>query len=361
EIVYNGAFPEMARRFPERLVHIRILGDDERVVTSNLEGECSLTFVLHRYFDLPNQQRQSLLDEMQLDDTNFSANFALNLMLPCFDALNRATQEQLRRVIDVEQVTPLFVLALHAYLQDAADRDGVSKPLKEMIKRSMAVRLLEGALEILFNPAVGAQFDAAGGRIIELTVGSLIEARYDDRYHSLITYKQWRDSLRSYISALKQLHSFAQKQGFSVVDGTKDDIARLFSTTAASFDAFQSRFSQLLEIEGDSFPSRAEIRAGRKGGVRFTRHPLEEIILTSLEGAASSTKRDGKILNALRLDDVYGGAGELGYRKDETTFILDIMEARDLIEMDGGWVCEKPRISISIDILSEQVQLFKRE
>jgi hypothetical protein len=361
EIVYNGAFPEMVRRFPERFVHVRILGDDERVITSNLEGECSLTFTLRRYFDLPNQQRQSILGEIQLDENSFSANFTLNLMLPCFDALNRANQDQLRRVIDVEQVTPLLVLSLYTYLQDAADRDGVSKPLKEMIKRSMAVRLLEAALEVLFNPAVGVRFNAAGGRIIEQIVGSLIETRYDDRYHTLITYKQWRDSLRSYISALKQLPNFSQKQGFSVVEGTKDDIARLFSTTAASFDAFQSRFSQLLQIEGDAFPSRADVKAGRKGGVRFIRHPLEEIVLASFEGTTTTTKRDGKTLSALRLDDVYGGAADLGYRRDEIKFTLDIMEARDLVEVDGGWVREKPRTSVSIDTLNEEVQLFKRE
>jgi len=361
EVVYNGAFPDMVRRFPERTVHIRILGEDERVIVSNLEGECNLTFTLRRYFDLSTQERQSILGEMQLDDNSFSANFSLNLMLPCFDVLNRATQDQLRRVIDVEQVTPLLVLSLYAYLQDTADRDGVSKPLKEMIKRSMAVRLLEAALEILFNPALGVRFNAAGGRIIEQSVGSLIETRYDDRYHTLITYKQWRDSLRSYISALKQLPNFSQKQGFSVVEGTKDDIARLFSTTAASFDAFQSRFSQLLQIEGDAFPSRADVKAGRKGGVRFTRHPLEEIILASFEGATTSTKRDGKALSALRLDDVYGGAEELGYRRDEIKFTLDIMEARDLVEVDGGWVREKQRTTVSIDTLNEQVQLFKRE
>jgi hypothetical protein len=361
EIVYNGAFPEMVRRFPERFVHVRILGDDERVIDSNLEGECHLTFTLRRYFDLSHQERQSILGEMQLDENSFSANFTLNLMLPCFDVLNRASQDQLRRVMDIEQVTPLLVLSLYAYLQDVAERDGVSKPLKEMIKRSMAVRLLEAALEILFNPAVGVQFNAAGGRIIEQCVGSLIETRYGDQYHTLITYKQWRDSLRSYISALKQLPNFSQKQGFSVVEGTKDDIARLFSTTASSFDAFQSRFSQLLQIEGDTFPSRAEVKAGRKGGVRFTRHPLEEIILASFEGTTTSTKRDGKTLSALRLDDVYGGSAELGYRRDEIKFTLDIMEARDLVEVDGGWVREKPRTSVSIDALNEQVQLFKRE
>lgn len=361
EIVYNGAFPEMVRRFPERNVHIRILGDNEHVIASKFEGECSLTFILCRYFDLPTYQRQSILGEMHLDENSFSANFTLNLMLPCFDSLNRATQDQLRRVIDVEQITPLLVLSLYAYLQDAADRDGMSKPLKEMIKRSMAVRLLEAALDVLFNPAVGAQLNAAGGRIIEQIIGELIETRYHDRYHTLMTYKQWRDSLRSYISALKQLPNFSQKQGISVVEGTKDDIARLFSTTAASFDTFQSRFSQLLQIEGDTFPSRADVKAGRRGGVRFTRHPLEEIILASFEGASISTTRDGKAVRAMRLDDIYESAADLGYRRDETKFGLDIMEARELVEVDGGWVREKSRTFVSIDILNERAQLFKRE
>jgi hypothetical protein len=49
-------------------------------------------------------------------------------------------------------------------------------------------------------------------------------------------------------------------------------------------------------------------------------------------------------------------SAELGYRKDEIDFILDIMEARDLVEADGGWVRKKPHPTVSIGALNEQVR-----
>jgi hypothetical protein len=359
--VFVGTFSEMARRFPERTIHVCVLSDDEREIQSNSEGECHLYFVLNRHFDLLARDRQNVLGEHQLNDSEHTAIFSLNLSLLCFDNLNRATQDQLRRIIDPDQVTVLTVLALYAFLQSAAERDGVSKLLREMIKRSISVRLLEGALEVLFNPAVGAAFSVNGGRVIEKVVEHLIETRYGDQYHTLITYKQWRDNLRSYISALKQLPSFAQKQGFATVEGTKDEIARYFSTTAASFDTFQSRFPELVQIEGGSFPSRGEIKSGRKGGVKFTRHIVEESILANLSGAVKTVKRDGKEVKVLRVDAVYHEVSEQGYRKDEIEFILDIMKARDLIEIEGGWIWEKQRPTISTKSLAEQVQLLKQE
>lgn len=361
ELVFSGAFPDMARKFPEREVYVRILGDDETTIEHKSRAECTLTFVLHRHFDISYSERQRILGSMELDKTNYTANFALNLMLPCFDALNRLTQDQLRRVVDVEDVNVLMILALHEFLQGAAERDGVSKPLKEMIQRSMAVRLLETVLEIILNSAVDTVFETAGARIIEKTVGELIEARYGEQYHTLITYKQWRDRLRDYISALNQLPSFAQKQGYAVVEGNKDEIAKLFSATSASFDSFQSRFSQLIEIDGGSFPSREELRRGRRGGIRFTRHPLEETIYASLEDSTTTTKRNGEVRKALRLDYIYGGALELGYREDEIKYILEIMQARDLIEANAEWIAEKPRPDISPRKIHTQILDFKRQ
>jgi hypothetical protein len=359
EAVFVGTFPEMAKRFPERKVHVSVVGDDESLSTdTRLEGECRLVFVLARHLDLSRQERLDFLGETQTDTSAFAAEFSLNLMLPCFDNLNRATQDQLRRVVDVEDVSVMLVLALHAYLAEAAERDNVSKPLKEMIKRSMSVRLLEGALEVLLNPAVGSAYNVNGGLIIEKIVSDLIDARYGDQYSTLITYKQWRDNLRTYISVLRQLTSFAQKQGFALVEGTKEDIAKKFSTTAATFDAFQARFPALIKIDGDSFPRRRE---ARQSGVFLTRHSLEEVILSSLEGAPTITTREGNTARALKLDEVNGGAADMGYRPDETKFIIEIMQARDLVEVVGGWLQERCRPSVSLDVLTEQVMRFKHD
>lgn len=354
DLLFEGAFPDMVRRFPERQVYVRVLGDDEIPIERKSNAECTLTFVLNRHFEMSSVERQSILGSLQLDEAQYDAVFHLNLMLPCFDGLNRLTQDQLRRVVDVEEVNVLMILALHEFLQNAAERDGVSKTLKDMIQRSMSIRLLEASLETLLNPAVGSVFGVAGSRIVENVVGALIEARYGDQYQTLITYKQWRDRLRDYISALNQLPSFAQKQGYAAVEGKKDEIAKYFGTTAASFDAFQSRFSDLIQIE-------TPFSRAKAGSVRFTRHELEETIFASLEESATTVKRNGEIRKALRLEDIYGGASEMGYREDEVKYILQIMEARDLIETSAEWVAEKPRPDVAPRKIRARILEFKRQ
>lgn len=361
EMEFIGSFPDMLRKFPERTIQVRVLGDDERPIDSRLTGDCQLTFVLHRAYAINDIGDQKFFGKMEIDELSYKAIFDLNLMLPCFDALNRSIQDQLRRVVDINQVNGLFILTLYHFLQNAADRDGVSKTLKEMIQRSMAVRLLEAALAVLFNPAVDKFISSAGGRIIEHTVAYMLGLRYGEQYQTLITFRQWRESLRNYIAALKQLHSFAQKQGFIVVEGTKDEVAKYFSTTAASFDAFQSRISLFLQIEGGAFPSRLEVKKGHKSGIRFTRHPLENIILNTLDSSMPPRSYQGVASKALLLSKIHTEAQGLGYRKDEIDFILEIMQARDLIEIDSGWVNEKPHPEISIKKLNEQIQLLKQE
>lgn len=352
ELLLEGAFPDMARKFPERQVYVCVLGDDETSIERKSSAECTLIFVLNRHFDVSRVERQSIFGSMQIDENQYAVSFQLNLMIPCFDGLNRSIQDQLRRVVDVEDVNVLMILALHEFLQNAVERDGVSKPLKEMIQRSMTVRLLETSMETLLNPAVGSALSLAGPRIVEHVVGILIEARYGDQYQTLMTYKQWRDRLRDYISALNQLPSFAQKQGYAPVKGKKEEIAKFFGTTAASFDAFQSRFSDLIQIE-DSFSR------GATGSVRFTRHPLEETIFASLEDSLRTVKRNGESRKALDFEYIHREAAELGYRDDEVKYVLQIMEARNLIEVDSNWIVAKPRPNVTPRKILERIAELK--
>lgn len=360
ELSFNGAFPDMVRKFPERDVYIRILGDDEFVAEQKykLEGDCNLIFVLHRYFEVDYTERQAIVGDMKVDKDHYTAYFHLNLMLPCFDTITRLLQDQLRKIVDIESINVLMILNLHEFLQKAAERDGVSKPLKDMIQRSLSVRLLEAALEVMLNVALGAHSEVAGARLVEKAVVELVRARYGQNYHTLITFKQWRDKLRDYITALKQLPSFAQRQGYALVEGNKEEIAKYFGSTAASFDAFQNRFSTLIEIDGGAFPTRDEIKQGRKGGIRFTYHPLENKIYTALQEIAIAEDRQDT--PALSVEGVYTDAARLGYRQDEIKYILDIMQARDLIEViDEEWIVEKPRPDISLEKIYEQISDLK--
>ena len=358
EMSLIGAFPEMQRRFPERIVHIRILSDNEDTIISNLSGDCQISFLLHSNFVQKETDQTTYLGGVKIDELNFSATFELNLLLPCFDVLNRSIQEQLRRVVDIDQVNVLFILSLYHFLQNAIDREGVSKTLKEMIQRSMAVRLLECVLQVLFNPAIDFTNGLAGSRIIEKTVNQLIEIRYGKHYQTLITYKQWRDSLRNYITALRQLNGFAQKQGLVLVEGTKEEIARYFSSTAASFDVYQSRLSLLIKVEGGAFPTRAEVKKGEKSGIYFIRHPLENTVLALLEDKKRLSESRGNKNIELSLEIIQNDVQHLGYREEEVNFIVEIMEARDLIEIRDGRISVITHSEISKNRVVEQIMFL---
>ena len=118
EVVYEGSFPDMERMFPQRFVHVRVLGDDEDEYETRLGGECKLVFYLDRHLDVPTSERANILGQLRTDTAKLCAVFSLNLMLPCFESLSRSIQDLLRRVVDAEQVTPLMVLELHDYLGD---------------------------------------------------------------------------------------------------------------------------------------------------------------------------------------------------------------------------------------------------
>lgn len=354
EILFTGDFASMRQEFPERYVTVQVLGDYELFSQVEYDAECSLSFIIQRDLDSPRNKRTTWLGDLQVNTEKYTGQFELNLMLPCFDNLARALQEQIRQVVDPEDVDVQMILALHDFLLKQAEKDSISKPLKERIQRAMSVRLLEAARDVLLNPAVGQDFEVVGERLIEVIVYKLIKARYGDEYHTLITYNRWRDRLRDYIAALRQLSNFAEKQGYLAIEDTKDNIASYFGTTSASFDAFQSRFSDLLTIEAD-------FQRGQKGSVKFIRHPLEEAIFTALQNSESSEQVDDKICQSLSKEYVYQGAIELGYRDDEIDYILQIMEARELIEINPDWIIEKARPNIEVDEIKEQISSFQQD
>src|SRR5262245_10585124 len=91
-ITFEGAFASFKREFPERLIHTRIIFDDEPVRSIAGEYDVILEFRLHRYLDLEDATRQSRVLAPSLDTTLFTAYLNLNLIRHVPNAINRAAE-----------------------------------------------------------------------------------------------------------------------------------------------------------------------------------------------------------------------------------------------------------------------------
>jgi len=323
-------------------------------------GDCSLIFYLGRSLNQTQTNRQQFLGEGSIDTENHLAEIWLNLMLLCGDKLSRNLQERLGRVLDLNEVTVFQVLALAHYLGEQVKRGQLSKPVSQAIETSILKALFDTALSTLFNPSLDQEAGLTGPRIIENVVKKLIEARYGDFYVTFITYAQWKESIRRYISILEKLGSYSQKIGISPYTGSKDDIAQFFGMATTSFENLISRIPDLIHVENNHFPTKSEINQGKKGGIRFTLHPLEQMIKDSLEQSQDVRQQNSSTLHALHIDDIQSHL-ELGYKEEEIDFALQLLYARGVAERKGEWVIELERKHIAFSDVLSTVDRFYEE
>jgi hypothetical protein len=193
----------------------------------------------------------------------------------------------------------------------------------------------------------------------------LLETMYPD-YDTLIQVSIWYSSLQKYTNALKHLETTHERQGQIVFEGSKEDVADLFTLSNTGLDSFTSNFPLLIEITR-SFPTRREMEQGIKGAVRFKLHPLEQKVKSWLQEAqdAEKVKVAGRTYEVHRLlsNEVYRRADELGYREKEIDAILDLMEERGLVEKDPrrGVLREAITQAPSVDELAADIEAWRAD
>ncbi len=358
-LVLEGAFPSAARRFPERRVHVRVLMEDEPVKDASPLGEVVVEFRLRRYLDWDEETRRRHVEPVELEPEAHTARFTLNLMSRSGMGVSRELDEAIGKIVSPFKLTPLLLLTLHEVINEKRRAHQIPKTDDHLIQYQFQPALLDNALIELLRPEVGVAFDAAGLRLVETVVGQLLEARYGDDYHPLIAVGNWQSSIKKYINALHRLPSLPEKQGQMNVEGLKEDIAGYFPLSHTALDSFMANFPELIELVRD-FPTRRQAEEGATGAVRFRLHPLEVQVRAWLQASPDTTtvKSAGKIytLHRLPVGQVYAQATELGYKDDEVDALLDVMEARGLIERDQrGNLREALRQVPSVDELADAV------
>jgi len=357
-LVLEGAFPSIARRFPQRRVHVRVLVEDEPIKDANPLGEIVLEFRLRRYLDWDEETRRYHAESVELDPKAYTARFTLNLMGRTIEP-SRSLDNTIGKIVSPFKLTPLLLLTLHQVLNEKRQANDIPKADDQIIQHQFQPDLLDHALHELLRPEVGQALDAAGARLIERVVERLFDVRYGRSYHTLMAVGNWQSSIQKYVNALHRLPSWPEKQGQMNVEGLKEEIADLFTLTHTGLDSFISNFPDLIEVVRE-FPTRRQAERGEIGAVRFQLHPLETQIRGWLQASPDVTTKEsaGKMqtLHRMPIGQVYVRATELGYKEQEIDALLEVMEARGLIERDQrGNLSEALRQVPSVDEVADLV------
>jgi hypothetical protein len=363
-LLLEGNFPNVESRFPKRRVHVRLLWEDEAVKDIR-KGELVVQFRLRRHLDKLEEERRRLAEPAYLDHEERCIYLSLNLMYRDNLGVSPQLEQQIGRIVSPYKLTPLLMLTLFQVFEEKRQQNTIPKHEDQQVRYGLQPDLLENVFRNLFNANVGRPLDASEERIVEVALQDMLEALYPD-YHTLMQVSTWSSSLTKYINALHHLETAHERQGQIVYEGTKDDVAELFTLSNTGLDSFVNNFPDLIVVE-QSFPSRREANEGVKGAVRFRLHPLEKRIIKWLQSADQTERvivgdRTHIVHRTLR-HEVYQNASEMGYRDEEIDAILDLMEERGLVESDPrrGLLREAVTQAPSIDDLLADIDLWQAD
>jgi hypothetical protein len=351
-LIFEGSFTSSRLKFPERTVHVRIFWEDEGIKDAHAEGDVLIEIRLRRYLDRKESERRHQADPMEIDFDGRCLRLTLNLMRRDLDPAPNL-EEQVGAYISPFKLTPLLLLSLHQAIDDERERNAIPKTDDQFIKYNFQTDLMDHAFRELFNETVGAPVKAAQERVLEIGLHHLFDAIFPD-YEPLIVVGNWTSSLQKYRNALAHLDTNYERQGQVVVEGTKEQIANLFTLSNTGLDSFARNFP-LLIADTNKLPGKGS------GSVRFTMHPLEKAIKQWLRESAQKEKAQaaGKSYELCRLPNhvIYDRARAQGYLDKEIDAILELMIARNLVEQDTrrGFVREAITQAPSVDELENDL------
>lgn len=357
-MIFSGSFTSTSRKFPERTIHVRILWEDEGVKDAHVEGEALIEIRLRRYLDHKESERRYQADPMAIDYDGRCLRLNLNLMRRAIDPAPNL-EEQISAYISPFKLTPLLLLTLSQTLDEERERNAIPKADDQFIKYNFQTDLMEHAFRELFNETVGMPVESAQERIIEIGLQRLLNTIYPE-YQPIIVVGNWTSSLQKYRNALAHLETNYERQGQVTFEGTKEQIANLFTLSNTGLDSFARSFPQLI-ADVSKLPGKGI------GAVRFTLHPLETMIRHWLQESPhkETAQAAGKTYELRRLPnhEIYDRARDQGYLDRETAAILELMVARSLVEQDTrrGYVRQAVTQAPSIDELETEIDEWLAE
>jgi hypothetical protein len=316
---YIGTFE---RKYPERRLAVRVSRDRDEL-TQEVE-EFGLAF----WFD-PGCDYDSSGGVEYANQTETLALFHLNLLRRPAKPLNVPYIEELG--YPLRKITPAFMLALVRHLRAKGhlipeDEKRIQIPPFERSLIDYSVQLLLGK-----DLIEGSEFTKVGLALPQEVFSKMCRVCYPE-YETLITTGRWGRVYTTYLNTLgaeKVVSSVGILRGNKPLELPEKEAMALFGESRKqTFRGLAENLSSILEVKYGT-------RQSPRWAIRFRQHPAEEAFMEALRSSEEKLSRGQMELWVLGQHRGLGLLHDLGYREEEIGIILQMLQARRLVDFDA--------------------------
>lgn len=358
----EGCFSSVRQQFPDRRIVVQVLWQGEPDLGKGGDEEIVVLFRIHTEMgESPSQSHSALQIEAQAR----RIEVALDLMRRDDNLRSAQIDQFVRPAILSTHLTPRLLLALYQFLDEKRANNLIPKEDQQFVQYAFQAALLDAAFQLLFHPGLDESWGVGQERIIESALIALLEQLYP-KYVTLIRNSQWSSALQKYSNVLQRRDLAYERQGKLPIEGVKRDIAAMFGLSDTGLDSFIENFGALIVIERP-FPTRVTARAGEKGAVRLTLHPLEQAVISWLQAVpqemTSAAKGAPVVRRGLPLGEIRRRAAQIGYLPQEIDAGVKLLGERQLVEHElrRDFLYEKAAITPSLDEIDHLLTAWQHD
>lgn len=361
-LIFEGSHQSYSSSYPNRRIHVRIFWEDEELKDATTNGDVLVEYYLTLRSDLraDPEARRDAAQPLQLDFNEHAVRLPINLLYMRPEGLPMNLKQALQGVWSPYDLSPLVLMNLYALMDEKRLTKLIPPRDDEQVAHAFQPELLDTIRKDLFNAQISTPLGGVtGAKITEDAIRKLLEARFPD-YQTLMT-GNWQSALQThYANAISQLETIYQKRGEVEVENTKEEISKLLGRGASSLDSYRRQNQPFLTVVRD-WGGRDSV-----GAVKFTLHPLENLIIDWLRNSLNTERvMVGTIkveVHLLNVGDVYREAQMLGYKDEEVGLLLDLMVKRELLEFyQKHRIREVPSQTVDLDAAAHALSEFRRD
>jgi hypothetical protein len=358
----EGCFATVRQRFPDRRIVVQVIWQDEPDLGKGDDAELVVLFRIHSEVEEMQDQGRSAL---RTDVSTRRIEVDLDLLRRDDSLVSTQIDQFVRPAILSTHLTPRLLLALYQFLDEKRANNLIPKEDQQFVQYAFQAALLDAAFQLLFHSGLDDSRGVGQERLIESALTTLLEQLYP-AYTTLIRTSQWSSAIQKYSNVLQRHDLVYERQGKLPIEGTKREIAAIFGLSDTGFDNFIENFGALIVIERP-FPTRATARAGEKGAVRLTLHPLEQAMMSWLQAAPHETLPAAKVTSAplrgLPLAEIRRRAAQLGYLPQEIDTGVRLLGERQLVEHEPrrDTLYEKAVVAPSLDEIDRALTAWRND
>ena len=328
-----GAFPQMAKVFPQRAATIIVSAIDtsiKNILSPKLDitsGPVKYDFLFHFALNWHENQSANIIP---VSITTTENDIQMKVVINLYDS--NIQQDHLAEIVGADRLTPIWILNLMQKMQSVnlnREFEIEWNTLKDLLKQQLITEfnnpdfsssLIKATLE-----QTGENISGTGLELLDKACTILLKNHYPE-YHTLIKRPQWQTKTDTIINALNNgLITLACKRGRQTWKAPDKDAVTVLNTSRMNLTAGAfSGFEDLIEI----------MVGNQKGelDIKFKIHPLEQDIRDLISQSEITIKKDHIQCKYLPSTDILQYILKKGYTIEELNKVITIGKARSSFE-----------------------------